>query len=160
MISRKSVFALLVFATLALVETDAGAKNGRTLDYRFRTIWSTTVRLLRVDRGYEITDKDRDTGYILFVFPGSGAVKKCPGSVEVVPVVDKDGYRRHRVLIQIAHQPSYIEISVLDALSRKLRSEYGDPPPPERIPRKPPSKDPPSEKPDAKDPDPKAPHDE
>jgi hypothetical protein len=126
---------------LAGASSVATAKNSRTFDYRFDSIWSSTIRMLRVDRGYKITDKDRDNGYVLFVFPGTGAVKQCPASLEIVPFADERGFRRQRVQLQIAHQPSYIEVNVLDALETKLRDDHGDPPPAQRDdPKTPPKK--------------------
>lgn len=136
----------VTFAGLTCLSVAAEAKNARTFDYRYDSIWSSTIRMLRVDRGYEVTDKDRDNGYILFVFPGSGAVKKCPASLEIVAFVDERGYRRRRVQLSIAHQPSYVEVSVLDALERKLHDEHGDPPPAQRDEPKAPPK--PQERPD------------
>ncbi|MCA9667561.1 MAG: hypothetical protein KC503_18300 [Myxococcales bacterium] len=111
----------------------ASAKNSKTFDYRFDAIWSTAVRLLRVDRNYKLTEKSRDDGYILFVFPGSGAVKRCPASLEIFKVTSPGGIIQRRVQLQIAHQPSYIEIALLDRLENKLRAERGEPPPPQRV---------------------------
>ncbi|MCC6749717.1 MAG: hypothetical protein IT371_18775 [Deltaproteobacteria bacterium] len=110
----------------------AAAKATRSLDWSFSAIWSSTIRLLRVDRGYKVTDKDKENGFILFVFPGAGAVKECAANLEIIPVTDEHGYRRIRLQLAIAHQPSYIEVQLLDDLERKLQEEHGRPPPPKR----------------------------
>lgn len=126
----------------------AMAASEKSLDYRYDTIWSAAVRLIRADKGYVIKDRDRENGYIIFVYPGSGAVKECTASMELVRITDDRGYRRVRVKLSIAHQPSYIEVHLLDALEQKLREEQGSPPPPEREPGK--SDPPPREQPPGK----------
>jgi hypothetical protein len=120
---------------LLLSPTESSAASEKTLDYRYTPIWSAAVRLIRADRGYTIKDKDKDTGYILFVYPGSGSVKECSASLELVPIVDDRGYERIRVKLLIQHQPSYVEVHLLDALEQKLRDELGS-----ATPRKAPAK--------------------
>ena len=133
--------ALLV-ALVICVSSAAQGKSSKILDYRLQTIWSSAIRLLRVDSGYEITEKHRDSGYILFVFPGSGAVKHCPASLEIFPINDPRGYERRRLQLNIAHQPKYVELHLLERLERKLREEYGPPPQPsKRQPQRKPAPD-------------------
>ena len=112
---------------------DAAARGKKVFTYRYNIIWSTTVRLLRADRGYKVTDRDKETGYVLFVYPGRGSVKACKASLEIIKVVDRDGYERIRVQLKIAHQPSYVEVAVLDALEQKLQEEQGSAPPPRKV---------------------------
>jgi hypothetical protein len=103
------------------------AKSTREFAYPFDTVWSTAVRLLRVDRGYKISDKDKDSGYILFTFPGTGSIKECAGSMELVPIKDDQGAKRIRSSVNLAHQPGYIELALLEKLDQKLRLEQGRP---------------------------------
>ena len=124
--------ALLLIAGLLLAPGTGWAKTKRDLTYSYRTIWTTSIRLLRADRGYEITDKDKDSGYILFVYPGDGSVKECRASLEMVSTTDVNGFKVVRLMLEIAHQPSYVEIDLLDRLERKLREERGEPPLPRR----------------------------
>jgi hypothetical protein len=129
---------------LLLVPGLAAAKSTKNLTYAFNTIWTTAVRLLRADRGYKITDRDKESGYILFVYPGRGSVKECAAALELVPSLDDNGYKVIRVQLEIAHQASYVEFDLLDRLERKLREERGEPPParkPEKDKPKPPAKD-------------------
>lgn len=140
---RRLATLLLLSGLLAPVA--AFAKAEKTLDYTYRSIWSASIRFLRADRGYPIKDKDRENGYILFVYPGSGSVKECMASLEIIPVVDENGFERIKLSLSIQHQPSYIEVHLLDKLEQKLRDELGSPPPP----RKPaPEKKPEKEKPE------------
>ncbi len=143
---------LLAPAALSLVlllPRPAGAKATKNLAYPFRTIWSTTIRLIRVDRGYKITDKDRDNGFILFVYPGTGSVKKCVASLEFIQTKSVVGTPQIRLSLNIQHQPSWVAIQFLDKLERKIRNEQGPPPPPSAPKRpKPPTKKKPETKAD------------
>ena len=145
-VGAKRTISLWALAAAAIVAAStpsrpAAAKSERVTDYRYPAVWSTAIRLLRVDRRYRITDKDRDNGFVLFTYPGGGRVKKCPASLELIPIVDDRGYRRLRLQVKIAHQPSYVEAHLIDGLLQKLAEERGDPPPPERPARKPGGKD-------------------
>lgn len=107
----------------------AAAKSTKTLAYRYPVVWSTTIRFLRADRGYKIEDKDKENGYVLFVFPGKGAVKDCAAALELFQITDEEGAQKVRLQLNIAHQPSYVEIHLLDQLESKLREERGAPRP-------------------------------
>ncbi len=131
------VMSLLLWATPAWA-----AKSQKTFTYSYDVVWSTLVRLLRADRGYPITDRDKDNGYLLFTYPGTGGVKECPASVEILKIKEEDRVRRVRVQLLIAHQPSYIQVQLLDALERKLIEEQGQEP--EAVPE--PQKKPPAKK--------------
>ena len=135
--------AAVLASTLALLALPdaASARSERTLGYRLAEVWPTTVRFLRVDRRYPITDRDKEAGFILFVYPGTGAVKKCRGALEMVPVRGERGERLLRIQLTIDHQPSYVEVDLLERLERKLRSEHGPPredraDPPRRAPHR------------------------
>lgn len=148
---RRATVALPLL--LLLLPAPAAAKSTKNMTYGFNAIWTTAVRLLRADRGYKITDRDKDSGYILFVYPGRGSVKECTAALEIVPSLDDNGYEVIRVQLEIAHQASYVELDLLDRLERKLREERGEPPParkPEKDTPKPPAKD--KQKPEDKPP--------
>jgi hypothetical protein len=143
--------AIVLALTLAIgLPASAAAKSSKTLGtYSLDAVWSTTIRLIRADRGYTIKDQDKANGYILFVYPGAGAVKECSASLELLRVTDDDGVQRIKAQLSIQHQPSYIELHLLDALDDKLRDEQGPPPAPaakkkpeENKPKAPPSKPP------------------
>lgn len=129
---------VLMALALALAPAVAEAKSKKVFTYRFDAVWSTTVRLLRADKNYKVTDKDKETGYVLFVYPGRGSVKECAASMEIFRTVDSEGFRKIRVQLKIAHQPSYVEGALLDALEKKLRDEQGTAPSAEKARKKPP----------------------
>jgi hypothetical protein len=93
--------------------------------YTFDQTWGTAVRLLRVDMGLEITEKDQAHGYLLFKYTTTGSGQKVhTGSMEMV----KSPRDVVRVTVQINSLPSYHEQLIIDKLARKLFAEYGDPP--------------------------------
>src|SRR3954454_15677086 len=117
--------ALLAFGLVALPTTDASAKSAYDSAYGFDRTWNAGLRLVRVDLGLKVTEKDDANGYLLFDYksPESGQ-KAVPGSMEFIK--GKDG--AVRVVVQIAQMPGYHEQVLVDNLQRKLRTEYGDPP--------------------------------
>ncbi len=117
--------ALIAIGVVALPESSASAKSAYDSGYGFDRTWNAGLRLVRVDLGLKVTEKDDTNGYLLFEYrsPESGQ-KPVPGSMEFIK--GKDG--QVRVVVQIAAMPGYHEQVLVDSLSRKLRNEYGDPP--------------------------------
>ena len=117
--------ALLAFGLVALPSAPASAKSAYDSAYGFDRTWNAGLRLVRVDLGLKVTEKDDTNGYLLFEYksPESG-MKSVPGSMEFIK--GKDG--AVRVVVQITQMPGYHEQVLVDHLQRKLRNEYGDPP--------------------------------
>ena len=88
-------------------------------------MWTSCIRLIRVDYGFEIIEKDKDTGYILFDFKDSGM--NSPASFEVIQQ-EKNGAPGVKILLTMAKLPSYMERMMLDKLERKIMDDYGPPP--------------------------------
>jgi hypothetical protein len=105
--------------------------------------FSGALRLLRVDRGYEIVEKDVDAAYVLFHYPLPG--QKTPGNGALEVVETASGVK---VFVQLARMPEYHETLLRDALLKKLREDYGPPPPkPAPAPPAKPKPDPPADAP-------------
>jgi hypothetical protein len=117
-------FALLMVGFALTRAPDANASVAYVSPYTFEQTYGGGLRLLRVDLGYKILEKDKDTGYILFEYssPESGN-KVYPGSMELVET--KEGVH---VAVQIPAMPQYHERMIVDALAKKLSTEYGEPP--------------------------------
>jgi hypothetical protein len=117
--------ALAAPAALALRIDDAVAAVGYDSPYTYEQTFGTALRLVRVDLGCKVTEKDADNGYLLFdyVSPESGK-QVHKGSVEVVRT--KNG---SHVQVQLNTLPRYHEQMIVDALARKLATEHGEPPP-------------------------------
>lgn len=142
-----AVLACALAVALLGAPRTAEARKDHDYAYRFEQVWSAAVRMVRVDLGYPITDKDEDIGFLLFEYRDHG--RGYPGSIELVRV--RDGRRdKVKVIVQIPAMPSYIEQMLLDRLGRKLRDEVGEPPPPPERPD-PPAREP--QEPDGPDED-------
>ena len=114
-------------------------KHQRQVSYPFEQVWPTTIRYLRVERGYDIADRDKDAGYIVFTSEdGSSTVS---GSVEFLSDLDKAGRRSVTLISTTSRGPAHLPFAILDGIATKLREERGQPvkPPP------PPAEDPPAE---------------
>lgn len=124
---------------LALSASSVHARREATFNYPYSRVWTTAIRLMRVDCDSAITEKDKEDGYFLFEYPDRG--KTYSGSMELI-AVEQDGVESVRVVLTIQTLPSYVENMLMDKLSRKLTQEFG--PPPERVDRRP-DKRPPSD---------------
>ena len=126
---NRSVCAAALAALFMLAPAPPQArKNSKEFTYPVNVVWSTAVRLIRADLGYPIREKDKDSGFILFAYPGRGKVKEFGGAMEILTFVNDEGYRMIKVQLDIGGQPSFIELQILDKLERKLLDEQGSPP--------------------------------
>jgi hypothetical protein len=113
----------LLLALLALPSV-AEARSDSEFAYPFSRVWTSAVRLLRIDLGCPITEKDKEEGYFFFDYPtDSGPV---PGTVELIRMRVR-GVEGVKAVVQIAAVPQYEERLVLEKLERKLRAEFGSP---------------------------------
>lgn len=134
---------LILAATLSF-SASAEARSVRDEPYPFATAWNTAIRLIRVDLGCPIVERDMEIGYFTFTYRDGN--RTVPGSVEMVRTT-LDGRDGVRVILQIPQEPTYVETVVLNQLGRKLRTEFGEPVAPVR--RAPPPPPPgPGERPD------------
>ena len=123
---------------VSLAPAPASAKKTEDFRHTFDQVWGAAIRLIRVDQGYPIKDRDQTVGYFLFDYQDDG--RAYPGSVELIRIAGQ-GEGQIRVVMQIPSRPSYIERMLLDKLQKKLVHEYGQPPPPPKKPAEPPSSD-------------------
>ena len=116
-----------VAAAVVLTSPTAEAKTSVESLYGFERTWNAALRLVRVDMGLKVVEKDDGAGYVLFDYksPESGN-KVTAGSIELVR--PKDGQGAVQVIVQLAEMPRYHEMAMADSLARKMRAEYGDPP--------------------------------
>lgn len=126
---RLRAIVLLVFALGAPVAAGLGAGEASagvvySSPYTFEQTFGTALRLVRVDLGFKIIEKDAASGYLLFEYrsPESGN-RVTQGAIEIV-----DGRAGVHVAVQLPSMPRYHEQVLLDGLVKKLASEHGDPP--------------------------------
>jgi len=128
--------ALGAFVLTVALFLPAVGQAKKTADFRhtYEQVWGAAIRLIRVDQGYPIKDRDESVGYFLFDYRDDG--RSYPGSVELIRIEDQGG-GPIRVVVQIPAMPSYIERMLLDKLEKKLVDEYGEPAPPAKKPENP-----------------------
>ncbi len=132
--ARASGVGLAVALAFAVVV--ARAKSTYESPYGYERTWNAAVRLVRVDNGWKVSEKDDAGGYILFEYRSPESGKATPGSIELVRRPGADG--PVTVLAQLPRMPHYHEQVLLDALAAKMRGEYGDAPAHTRPPAPPP----------------------
>jgi len=127
-------------------------QHKRVLSYPFRQVWPTAIRYLRVDRGYNLRDRDEEAGFILFEFELPDSTKEAPrvgqGSLEMIRIEDAAGRPSVQIQVGTNSGPVHLPHAILEGIAAKVRAERGQPPPPP--PRKPPKKEPDKEKPEDK----------
>ena len=125
----------IILATMLLCAHSATARVGGDSEYSKQQTYSGALRYLRVDLGYEVTERDPDAAYLIFRYQLPGQNKAtATGTVEIV---DADGHVK--LFVQIPTMPEYHERVLRDGLVRKLHDEYGVPP---HKPVPPPKKEP------------------
>jgi len=126
---------LLIAAALPaamLLPRDAEAKATFASPYTRDQIYNAALRMIRVDLGHKITERDPEAAYILFEYTSSESGNRAtPGSIEMIPRADSVA-----VIIQLPRMPSYHEEMLAEQLRRKMLTDYGAPP--KRQPPKPP----------------------
>lgn len=116
-----------IAAGIALAGREATAKAAYDSPYGFERTWNVSMRLVRVDLGLKIEEKDEQSGYLLFAYTSSESGSKVSqGSMEFVRPSDPS--QPVHVIVQLPQMPRYHEQVLIDALARKLRDEYGEPP--------------------------------
>lgn len=115
---------LTIALALWLGPAQVQARTKGEVTYPFSSVWTTLVRLVRVDLGCAITEKDKDEGYVLFDYQDAG--RTVPGTIELVRS-KRGSVEQVSLVVQIPAMPSYVERMVIDRLERKLREELGAP---------------------------------
>lgn len=127
-------------AGIVFSSPEATAKSSYDSAYGFDRTWNAALRLVRIDLGFKITEKDDSTGYLMFEYKSNESGNKASsGSLEFIRGREADA--SVKVVVQLPEMPRYHEQVMIDSLSRKLRQEYGDPPakrspPPPSAPQK------------------------
>ncbi|WP_437761273.1 hypothetical protein WMF27_05660 [Sorangium sp. So ce281] len=123
-IALAALVALAVPVASGLGERHASASVAYESPYTFEQTFGTALRLVRVDLGFKLVEKDVSNGYLLFEYrsPESGG-RVTQGAIEVV-----DGRAGVHVAVQLPAMPQYHEQVLLDGLVKKLTAEHGDPP--------------------------------
>jgi hypothetical protein len=122
------VLACGVASAIVLTGHPAAAETAFESAYGFDRTWNAALRMVRIDMGCKITEKDDQSGYLMFEYrsaEGDGK-KVSSGSMEFIRPRDQDG--AVRIVVQLPKMPRYHEQVMIDTLVRKMRAEYGEPP--------------------------------
>lgn len=123
---RSSLLVAVTLVAAAAIGARADAKASYESGYGYERTWNAALRLVRVDLGLKVTEKDDRNGYLLFDYQSTeGGKRSVPGSIELIRPSEDDG--PVRVVVQIPQMPRYHEQVMADELGRKLRQEYGEP---------------------------------
>lgn len=123
--------AAILFLFLVLSSEHAGASVESRSGYTKNQTYNGALRYLRVDLGYEVTEKDPEAAYLLFRYFSDGKKTATNGSIEIVEQRDSV-----RLQVRVPDLPRYQEELLSEGLLRKLREEYGEPPRRENPPQK------------------------
>jgi hypothetical protein len=140
--SLRSLFgalaALAVVSTVAVADARVDGASG----YSKAQTYSGALRYVRVDLGYEVVEKDPDAAYLIFKYtaPGGGKNSAVTGTLEVIEATGGGV----RLFVNLPRMPEYYERVFRDGLMKKLKDEYGAPPP---VAKKPAEKAPAEKKP-------------
>jgi hypothetical protein len=123
----KALLSGLCGAALAVAAVRAEARVDGSSGYTKAQTYSGALRYLRVDLGYDVVEKDPDAAYLIFKYAAPGQTKgnATTGTLEVI---EADG--KVRLFVSLPRMPEYHERIFRDGLLKKLRDEYGAPPPP------------------------------
>jgi hypothetical protein len=130
-----SISAGIALTSALLFSRGASARAEAEARYSKAQAYSAALRYLRVDLGYDVTEKDPEAAYLIFKYQVPGQPQQAStGTLEIV-----DGTDLVRIYVKLTKMPEYHERVLRDGLLRKLREEYGAPPakkpaPPEEKP--------------------------
>jgi hypothetical protein len=122
---------LSAVATATIAAAAYGLLGARTVDaktafdspYSLAQTYNSALRLVRVDLGFKVTERDPAAAYVMFDYKNSTAGDRVvPGSIEML-----DSQTGVKVIVQLPQMPRYHEAVLSDALRKKLREEYGEP---------------------------------
>lgn len=131
-LTRTNLWASRLIVAVIVLSSAASAKVSEATPYSKSQAYQGSLRYLRVDLGFDITEKDADSGYLLFQYRSPGREGTTSGSLEVVE--QDDGAT---VIVRLPELPEHYEQHLVDGLIRKLRDQYGDPKPKKREDEKP-----------------------
>jgi hypothetical protein len=122
----------LTASALFFAGADAVGRSSYDSPYGYDRTWNATLRLVRVDLGLKVVEKDDANGFLLFEYrPGTSSRKTSSGSFEVIRGSGRSGRPDDvRVIVELPSMPRSHEQVLLDELATKMRSEYGEPPAP------------------------------
>ncbi len=112
---------------------DAQARAEGDSGWTKQQTYNGALRYLRVDLGFEVTERDPDAAYLMFGYRTPGTRETTAGSIEIVEA--RGGVKLY---VELPRMPAYHERVLRDGLLKKLRTEYGEPRKPSEDDKRPP----------------------
>jgi hypothetical protein len=124
MVLPAAVTAIAAAAAYGLLgSSTVDAKTAFDTPYTLSQTYNAALRLVRVDMGLKVTERDPSAAYVMFDYKNIQAGDRAvPGSIEML-----DSQNSVKVIVQLPQMPRYHEAVLSDALRKKLRDEYGEP---------------------------------
>jgi len=125
LVFRRATFTqVAALASVLLTAVPGTARVEAVCEYTLAQAYSGALRYLRVDKGYEVYEKDADAAYLLFRYvPPGTPPRPTNGSIELVRTQN-----RVKLLVRLPAVAEYHEQMLRDELVRKLQDDYGQPP--------------------------------
>ena len=124
-----------VFGLGVLGTGSASARVTAESQYTKAQNYSAALRFLRVDKDFEVVERDEDAAYLIFRYPTPE--RKEQSVTGTIEVVEMD--RNVTLIVKLPQMPQYHERLLSDQLLKKLRDDYGPPPAPKQKPEQPPA---------------------
>lgn len=105
---------------LLLTAQASQARVEDTCEYSKSQVFRSALRFLRVDQGYTISERDEESGYLLFDYPLDKSAT-TPGSLEIIERGDSV-----KLIVTITRMPEYHERLFVSKFLEKLRADYGE----------------------------------
>ncbi len=104
-----------------MLPSAALAESRKAYAYSLPSVYAAAIRLLRVDLDFEIIEKDKEGGYIIFNYRDTTG-KKYRGSIELL---NKNGEKENltQAICTVSEVPSYMEKDLLEKLNSKLAAD-------------------------------------
>ena len=121
----KPVVAAVLFV-MFLMPGAAYAKHNKKMTINYDDLWSGSIRYLRIEKNFEIKDKDKEAGYIIFIYKYPNDKKKTSRATMEFIVKGKtaDGKSKVNIQVNIETAPEFLEIHLVTGLVEKLKKEY------------------------------------
>lgn len=111
-------------AAWLLGSSDVRARTSYQSPYTLEQNFSSALRLVRVDMGWKVTERDPEAAYLLFEYKSSeSGGRVTSGSIEMVRQSDNV-----QVIVQLPQMPQYHEEVLATSLRKKVQNDHGDPP--------------------------------
>ncbi len=123
---KRFVISMLVlfFLCCGLV-LPAQAKVRESISENYDNIWSAAVRFIRVDKDWKILDKDKDAGFIVFMYTSEQG-EASRASIELMKDADNPDKAKAAFVIQVSipKSSSIQERMLITDLRAKIREEF------------------------------------